>query len=456
MKTENFLFLLLVAVIAIQLVTFNVNTSFTWDEAVYLSVAESLAQGKDYGYVGGRNVESFRPPLFPYALAGVYYLFGINIAIAQIFVSILFIASVAIFYKTARIFYSEKISLLATLFLATNHLVIFFSNRIFVEMLTLLLIITSFYFFLRMRKDKRFFIPLAAVLTLAILTRYNLFSVAIIYLIYVLVFERALLKKLLTSQYFVIGILVSLLIAYPFFDFILKSPDIILGSPQLKFEKFEFPVSYFLYFWVLPLFFTPFFIYGIYKFSKSRKKSLQDKFSIVFILLFLVINGLVLSSFRYLIPVLPFIALFTFTFFEKMQKKFLAIILIASFLNMVTGYAVTYLFINPVQGFEQLPTFIEIRSYFSEGLDRKNAALYIKDSTEENETVMTNAYAWLWLYTKRNWIPMGDTEEEFLSNIGKYNVRYIYSDGPLPDFAQNKTCIKKVLSGHADVYKIEN
>ncbi len=455
MKLEKFLLLLLLVVIGIRLATFDINVSFSWDEAVYLGLAESLAEGKEYGYIGNLNVEAFRPPLFPIMLAGLFSIFGAEIAVAQIFVSMLFVVSVVIFYTVLKSFYSKKVSLLATLFLATNHLVVFFSNRIFVEMLSILLVVLSFYLFVKMRKDVRFFVPFAATLVLAILTRYNLFIIPVIYLIYFLTLERGWLKKILTTQYFFVGIIVSLLIAYPFIDFAINSNEVIANSPQLKFEKFEFPTNYVLYFWLLPLFSTPFFVYGIYKFYKSKPKLTWQKFSVIFIVVFLVANGFILSSFRYLIPLLPFIAILAFGGFDRSSKRLVALVLISLSLNLVVGYVVTYLFINPHQEFKQLPSFIEIRAYFAESLDRKNAALYVKDMTSENETVMTNAHAWLWLYTKRNWVPAGSSEQEFLENVEKYKINYIYFDGPLPEFIEKQPNVKKVMSGYIDIYKIE-
>ncbi|HJZ24629.1 MAG TPA: glycosyltransferase family 39 protein, partial [Candidatus Babeliales bacterium] len=435
---------------------FNINTSFTWDEAVYLGLAESLAAGNEYGYIGNQNVESFRPPLFPVILSGLFYLFGSNISVAQTFVSVLYVALLLLLYFTVKNIYNKKISLLATLFLATNHLVIFFSNRIFVEMLSLLLVVLSFYLFVRMRKDVRFFIPFVATLVLAVLARYNLLAVAVIYLIYFLLFERSWFKKILTTQYFIVGILVALLIAYPFLDFAINSKDIISNSPQLKFEKFAFPTNYILYFWLLPLFFVPFFIFGVYRLFKTNKKSTWQKFSIFFIIAFLIANGIILSSFRYLIPILPFIALLIVPFFQQANKKIISLMLISFFLNLVAGYTVTYFFISPPQEFKQLPSFIEIRSYFAESLDRRNAALYVKDMTSENEIVMTNAYAWVWLYTHRDWVPIGSNEQEFLSNLELYGVKYIYSDGPLPDFVEDSVDVKKVWAGYADVYYVDS
>ncbi len=455
MKLEKFLLLLLVVVIGIRLATFNINNSFSWDESVYLGLAESLADGKEYGYIGNNNVEAFRPPVFPVLIAGLFSIFGTDIAVAQFFVSLLFVVSILIFYITLKSFYSEKVSLLATLFLATNHLVVFFSNRIFVEMLSMLLVVLSFYLFVKMRKDVRFFVPFATTLVLAVLTRYNLFAIPVIYLIYFLILERGWLKKILTTQYFLVGIIASLLIAYPFIDFAINSKEIIASSPQLKFEKFEFPTNYVLYFWLLPLFSTPFFIYGIYKFYKSKTKLTWQKFSVIFIVVFLVSNGLILSSFRYLIPVLPFIAVLMFAAFKQIGRKLVSIILISFFLNLATGYTVTYFFINPPQEFTRLPSFVEIRAYFAESLDRKNAALYVKDVTSEDENVMTNAYAWLWLYTKRNWVSAGSSEQEFLENVEKYKINYIYFDGPLPEFIKKMSNVKKVVSGYIDVYKIE-
>ncbi len=455
MKFEKFLILLLLVVVGIRLVTFNINTSFSWDEAVYFGLAESLADGKEYGYIGNQNVEGFRPPLFPVMLAGLFYIFGASITVAQIFVSTLFIVSLMVFYITLKNVYNKRVSLLVTLFFVTNHLVIFFSNRIFAEMLALLLVVLSLYFFERMRKNVKFIIPFATTLVLAFLTRFNLLVLLVIYLTYFLVFERTWLKKILMTQYFFVGIVISLLIAYPYLDFVLKSKETIANSPQLKFEKFAFPTNYVLYFWLLPLFSTPFFVYGIYKFYKSKAKSVLEKFSVIFIIIFLIANGLILSSFRYLIPILPFIAILTFAFFKNKSKMVLSLVIILFLLNLTTGYTVTYFFINPPQDFKQLPSPIEIRAYFAESLDRKNAALYLKNLTSESEIVMSNAHAWVWLYTHRDWVPIGSNEQEYLDNVKKYDIKYIYSDGPLPVFVEKASDVEKVWSGYADVYRID-
>ncbi|MDI6807246.1 MAG: glycosyltransferase family 39 protein [Candidatus Aenigmarchaeota archaeon] len=455
MNYKNFILLLILLFLTLRVLLFNINSVYSWDEAIYLSHAEGIAAGKGYGYVGDHKVEGYRPPFFPFILSLSYLING-EMA-AKLLISLISILSIALFYCLSKDIFDRKLALLSTLFLATNHMHLFFSYRIMAENLALLLVTLDFYLFYLLKKDLKFLPFLGLSLALTLLTKYNLLVIGPIFLLFLIIFDRKLLLKVLSSKYFYLGIMIFLVVLFPWLWYQFKEFGSLIGAPvaQLKEWKLFIPFRYFL---LAPLalgFVLPFTIFGLSKMVKEQKKWIV-LLVLTFTSLFLFSQGIRLQSMRYIHPILPFFGIISVCGLS--DKKKIALFTLLCIFNMLVGYFVIFQYISPLAGMETLPEFLTPGkpSYFRANLVRKEAALYIKNMTNENSTVMSGASAWLWVYTHRNFVPIPDTEEEFWKKVNQYNISYIYLEpGPI-NYLEDNPKIENIQKNiFIEVYRVK-
>ncbi len=134
-----------------------------WDDEGW-EIAKNLVEGKGYSmsyHVNG--LLSFRPPVFPLFLAGVFAIFGQNILVTRIFLAIAnsFICLV-IFFLGRRMF-NREVGLLAMAISAFYPVFIYWSGYLGPETLAILFLTLSILFLLRTEENPFFYSILAGI-----------------------------------------------------------------------------------------------------------------------------------------------------------------------------------------------------------------------------------------------------------------------------------------------------
>jgi len=99
--------------------------------------------------------DTFRTPVYPLFLAGIYYLFGYNPCIAiiiQIFLSVL---TCILVYEIGKIFIKESIGFIAGILLALDFPTAVYTNLLLTETLFIFLSLSSLYFILKFLKKRK-------------------------------------------------------------------------------------------------------------------------------------------------------------------------------------------------------------------------------------------------------------------------------------------------------------
>ncbi len=456
---------LILFVVLVNFLTFNINPTYSWDEAVYLSMGEGVYRGDKFCEIGGREFDlidcSSRSRYFVYILGGIFSVFGVNYPIIAFFISLISALTVLISYFLFKKLFGKEKALLATLFVATNYMFIFFSHRIMTEIISTLFLTVSIYFFLGILKDKgphkiKNVVPLSLALGFSIMFRFNFIAIPVSMILYLVIFERSLLIQILKSRKFYLGLAV--------FGIIL-SPQIILLGKNIEYAGTTsfVPFHYFILFMPAAGLLAPFMVYGIYLFFRKKMDTVQDnlcsrefiKFLLFFLLVFFLVTGYRLLSIRYLAPVIPVFAILSAYFLNFGRKKLVNLFVILSIFNILVGYIAIMQYISPVPEIDKFPEFISRKSYFDANNVRKDTALYIKDNTNETSVVLTNAPAWIWVYTHRKWLQLPDKEEEFNKVLGENkNIDYLYVE-PMKPYLENNTKIEAIgKTAFIEVYRV--
>ena len=189
--------------------------SDTVDGFDYHHHALSLLSGDGYPLRG--SLPFMRPPLYPFFLAVVYYIFPHETYLtARIFNAFLDTAACFVFYRLIMLIWNNKpTAILASLIYAVNPFYLFFSVRVRVEALFILLSVTAVYFLVREYK-KQFpnllsMFLIGGVVGLMCLCRSNatIFAILIpLWLLYCTFKDRK--KAVLISLVFIIGCVLTI------------------------------------------------------------------------------------------------------------------------------------------------------------------------------------------------------------------------------------------------------
>jgi hypothetical protein len=313
------------------------NKLIWWDGAVYLGMGKYLFSS---GVVG--VFEPMRQLFLPFLL-GLFWKIGFNmIYFGKFFELVCAFFSLVFVYLIGKDMFGRKIGLISTYILGFNFLFLFFTFRIYTEMVSLFFITGGFYFLLKfLKKNKFLFLILSSFfIALCFLTKYplGLFLVAVNVILFIdkkykeiIIFD--LLFLIFVSPYFIYNFLeygnslYLLSASNNYYSTNLKGVYDLLACRYCP--KFFLPKTGFIYFETLLLFFNvmiPFFIYGLYKLFKNRMKYFL---LVPLLLVFLYFQINYLKEERYILPIFPFVALiigYGFSFFKR--KYWLLIIYI--------------------------------------------------------------------------------------------------------------------------------
>ena len=197
--------------------------------------------------------------------------------------------------------------------------------------------------------------------------------------------------------------------------------------------------------------FIPFLGLGLYRSVKTLDGNLRVVF--YFLVVFLLSQGLVLHAIRYIVQILPFIAIFIARGWDEKSRRFYVSFAVVM---LVSGLLITYQYISPFLPIERVPSFLSpvANSYFDANNVRKDAALLVADSTAENEIVIAGGAHWFWVYTHRNWAPLPRTEDEFWKIVNDTGARYVYTEPTEPYLGNNSKLDVVVKNLYVEVYRI--
>ena len=183
------------------------------DSPGYFDLAQNIIIRGDFAAIGDPNLaESFRTPGYPSFVALVLLLFNnVNfIAIVQIALAAL---SVVLLYKITSLFFSKKVSILASLLLMVEPSAIYYSNLVLTDSFFVFLLLLIIYLFIQSPKSAKHELLLkfsaGLLLSFAILVRPIGQYIAVLLFFYFVVyyFKKFSKQKLATILLFVIGVL---------------------------------------------------------------------------------------------------------------------------------------------------------------------------------------------------------------------------------------------------------
>ena len=403
---------------------FSLNQkTYWWDEAVYLSLARSLATkayfGMNYPFperlfelYGYRLVidESFRQPLFPFLLS-FFYWFGEK---TQRIISPIF-ASLTVFltYVVGKKLKDEYVGLAASIFVAFSHYFLFFSSKILTESLSSFLLLLSFLFLLKLQKDRRYILPFAITVALSLLTRYTNLIILILFIF--VWFKKKDFKMILEVS------VIVLIISLPWFVFNYIRYGNFLGALIVSLkeiygkEYFHFPFYYYfinlLEIFGIQIFFSLFFF-------ASWKK--EDKLLLLtFLLIFLAFSILSRKEFRYLVPYFPIFFLASAIGLRNAiedKKLFFAIVLFVCLLEL----NVSWIYLN-----------------LQEDDSIVKAAIFLKSFVGKGDFIIGENYPVLHYFTEAYVLPFPGSLENLKKVVNEFDGKFVVVDNEitLPPYA---------------------
>ncbi|MBI4300071.1 MAG: glycosyltransferase family 39 protein [Chloroflexi bacterium] len=147
-------------------------STYSWDGRVYDQIAHNILNGTGFNYAPGFN-ESFRPPLYPFFLAGIYKTLGSSIVVVRAVQAVLGVISCLAVYVAGRRVGGRALGLLAIAILVFDPWAIWYTREVLAETLFTLLLLLGVLCVLLLRERHSWRIGIVAGLLfgLAALTR---------------------------------------------------------------------------------------------------------------------------------------------------------------------------------------------------------------------------------------------------------------------------------------------
>lgn len=382
------IFLIFISLLG-KFILIHFNKGLWWDEAVYLGLSKSLTKGY-YSLDQNLPIESFRPPLFPVVIA----LFSNSIFLSRIIVAIISVLSVISLYFLTKELFNKEMAILASLFLSTNPLFIFFTGKVLSEALFILFFSISLLFFTKQNSFLSGFFT-----GVAFITRYLGIILILSYFLYF--FIKGKVKKIYS---FLLGLAIPLLPWFLISNHYYFNP---LGSILTNFKIYTYvepPITF-----TISQFFTAFgfviiFIaIGTYFYIKDSKDNLLTLLVLLPILFFILLPHM---EIRYLLSFLPVYAITASYSVFKLRNIALFMAIVFCLHAIIIGFQMTW----------------EDRFAASSLVQ---ASLYLKNTT--NETIVSVSYPYIYYLTERRCaiLNYNHTIQDLYFLLEKYNASYI-------------------------------
>lgn len=430
-KLKILLIFLIIFSISLYFYYFNLTKSqpLWWDEAEYMSHAKHWAFDVPY------DINSQRPPLFPF-LASLIFQIGLN-EMAIRFLLVLFPGILVVFltYLFIKEVYNEKIALITAFITSVSWIHLFYSMRLMTDSIGLLFGLASFYCFWKgyMNNGNKIYIWLTGFfVSLSIMIRLTGILYGLVILIFLITTDKF---KFLKNKHIWISLLISIITISPLliYDYInfdnplaFRSgyggmPDQSLGWHLIK-EVYNYSELIFFITFVIGLIITlQLFLTFDLIIKGSEKKYYGDLFmflSIVIVLAFF-IYFLRQAENRWLI--LMSIGIFSLSakglifIYEKIKKynKQLAIIILIILLFLGAFYQIKhadFIIKNKKDTYSQI----------------KDASLWIKENSNKDDVILSISYTQTIYYSERKVYTYSEmSQEDFFNLIKETKPRYI-------------------------------
>jgi len=417
----------------LRLLYFNVNKAEWWDSTLYLLEAKRLALGIAYAPV----YEAHRAPVLP-LLGALAYRTGLG-EVAILFGILLFsIAAVYLTCRVATILYDRTVGLLAAFFIAVFWENLFFTQRILTEMPALFFWLLTVYCYMRgvVRNERNWLYGLVPSFVLMFLTQ---FRTGVLVLPLALHWLAARRWRVLRMREFAWSLALGLLLFLPYVVFSFRTYRVPLGflrSYQLgnlgsgKIDAVEVFLRYFAFFpRYLGFLLLGLFLYGAIagivsllreSDAEARKEKVQRAVLVGGLILFPILAPSFIEGFvhRYAICAFPAVFLVValavagITRRLKAQSRLVAVVFLAGV--VVIGAR------------QQILTADElIRTESVSYLPVKEAGLWIKEHSREDDVVVSNSWPQITFYAERRTVSFPGTEEELEALLRTSQPRFL-------------------------------
>ena len=474
---NSILFAILLFAVAIRLFYFFQFSEqpIWWDEAEYMLKAKSIALNFPASW------HDYWSPRKPILLAWIFVPFfkiGLSEAVMRFVLVLLSIAGVYATYLVSKEFFDKKVALIATALMSFFWVHLFFSIRFLVEMPATPFFLLSLYFFSKgyIKKEGSKYIWLFGVFfALGFLIRVSYGIFLLPFLIYLLLEDK--LKIILNKDLWIAAFL-GFLVVLPFFIWLFQAfPQDPIGKfIGAKYGRFSFGVEHGSMGWPgVPLYFAdlayvmkiPFLVLMIIGFIivfadlflgldlifKKEYKQLRVKILILTWILFaLVVFGLTRSYVeqRDNLPIAVFFFSFVGVALTKLQefiRKYNKIIAIIAVLALIILGAIP-----------QIKDGYDLTKYKSTSyLPVKEAALWIKDNSNKDDSVYTMSTVQNMYYSERRTFSFsGMNKSEFITLILRDKPRYLVNSIFEPYWLNPTFDVNQWLSTHQDFVRPVN
>jgi len=312
-----------------------------WDETIYLNLGADLSNNPlDYSFSNGWSdfvpsggddfygypKAGFRAPLLPYLISIFYFL---NLGFfANFLIPLIGALSVVLIYRLGKELFNEKIALISSLFFAFVPLHVFYSGRALTEILFTFFVLLTFLSFWKgyEKNNKKYKILFGVFLALALLSRYTALWIMPIFLIYFLVRDKSI--EFLKDKYLWYSILAFFGTLIPWFIYGIFQYNNPLGAFIHGFKASGYWGGiqswhfFFDYWWqmfsIIGIIFIIALIYILYK-KEFFKKEIY-----LILIWFAFFLGMAIymphKEDRFILPIVPAIALISGYFIDKIKK----------------------------------------------------------------------------------------------------------------------------------------
>lgn len=430
-----------------------------WDEAEYLLLGQYLATGDMF-----MNFLASRPLLLPLIVA-FFIKIGLHHEIVYRMLELIISSLGIVFlYKTTKELFNKEVGIISALLLSVFYLHLFYTARILLDSIAPTFWVLSIYFFttgyLIKKNNKRFYLS-ALFGAIGILFYNQTIALFLLYLIFLLLVEKLNLIK--EKRFYLFGIIALATLSI---NFILNQ---IIHKDPIAFIKIGIKVgdvltaNYWQNLWSYSSYLTSylgiiltivFFITLVIVFFKMilgldiviKKPDLEMKKNL-FLFLWLFVSFFALIKIvghfedRYIMP--TFLPLFIVTALglyklkESISKSF----------DKRIVYAVLIILLVVISFTQVKKSEETIKMKVDSFAPLKEAALWIKDNSNSQDTILTSSSPMMLYYSQRKITPFPEKEEELLPLIEKEKPKYLV----LSVFTGNPTYVNNLLS-----YKIFN
>ncbi len=213
---RNFIIILLSAAFIIRLlyiiIIVHLDALPTGDGIDYDMIAMNIINGQGFSWYPGVPI-SYRPPLYQFFLAGIYFLFGHSYAAVRIIQALIGALTCIITYFIGKELYNKKIGRLSSLFLAFYPSAIYFSGHIYTEGIFIFLLTISIFYSIKAFKEPSLKnqVIFGILIGLSILIRPMLLSfLPFIFIWCILIFRQ---KKVAIKNFLIISFFILITIA---------------------------------------------------------------------------------------------------------------------------------------------------------------------------------------------------------------------------------------------------